>query len=222
MVALLILLLTSIPAPASPAAGAPATAEPASQAATRVRVNGQALTAEQIAALHQIYGHPPQPGDWWYDPVSGLLGPWGGPPMSQILPGHPLGVVPAEASGGLTGVSLNGRAVHPGELAWLRALLGGLEDGRYWLDAYGNLGVEGHPLALVNLLAVASARAQAAAQAQAAAAQALGRGAGGSGADARSDPDGSSFHHSDATGATVSSSGGSGYIMFDDGTGVSW
>ncbi len=177
------------PAFAEPLAGSEPTQEAVSAA---VLVNQRALSADQVAQIEQAYGVKIPPGGYWYDPVSGLWGNWGAPPSGQILPGFDLGPLPSGASGGASAVLINGRALHPLEVEWLVALFGAAQPGRYWLDAFGNLGIEGQPLPLVNLLAASSAA----------------RGGG--------------FHHSSATGTTISSSGGSGYIMFDDGSGVSW
>ncbi len=48
-------------------------------------VNGQEPDARQGQALMQLYGPIPA-GSYWYDPVSGLWGPAGGPSTGQILP----------------------------------------------------------------------------------------------------------------------------------------
>lgn len=193
---LLLLLLGASPALSGPRADLHTTATPTKD---QVLVNGKALTAAQRQTFLQLYGRPAQPGNWWYDPVSGLMGPWGGPPVGQLLPGGTdWGTAPADASGGATLVFLNGRRIHPAELAWLTRRVGPVTPGRYWMDAFGNMGIVGSPVALVNLVALART------------------------APPSGDEGGNTFHHSDSTGGTISTSGNSGYIMFDDGSGVSW
>jgi hypothetical protein len=60
------------------------------------------------------------------------------------------------ASGGNTGVFINGREIHPTELAYLQRVFGYVIPGRYWLDAQGIGGFEGGPAAF-NLFAAAAA-----------------------------------------------------------------
>ena len=160
--------------------------------ARQVQINGRVAAAEALTYLESSYRVQIPTGSYWYDPASGLWGNWGAPPSGQIVPGLELGKLPAHASGGATGVVINGRVLHQREVDWLVSVFGQANPGRYWLDAYGNIGLEGQPLPLANLLAASRAR------------------------------QGGGFYHSDSTGATVSSSGGSGYIMFEDGSGVSW
>ncbi len=75
-------------------------------------VNGQELGAADGYALMQHYGTIPS-GRYWYDPVSGLWGNDGGPSSGQIMAGLPLGgSLRADASGGGTGVFINGREIH--------------------------------------------------------------------------------------------------------------
>jgi hypothetical protein len=102
-----------------------------------VRINGTPLDA----ATAQQLGVPPW--DYWYDPVSGLWGLQGQPYAGQIAAGLQLGgPLRADASGGQTQVYVNGRALHPNEIA----ALGNPYPGRYWLDASGRYGNEGGPM----------------------------------------------------------------------------
>jgi hypothetical protein len=67
------------------------------------------------------------------------------------------GSVPANASGGGTGVFTNGRELHPFDVLYLQHLLGPIQPGRYVVDAFGNAGLEGGPI-LVNLIMAAQQR----------------------------------------------------------------
>jgi hypothetical protein len=108
-------------------------------------VNGEELSPEQGYGLMQIYG-PIAAGDYWYDPVSGLWGVTGGPSSGQIQPGLGIGgPLQAGASGGGTGVFINGREIHLSELAYLRQLYGSVQPGRYWMNAALIGGFEGSP-----------------------------------------------------------------------------
>ncbi len=126
-------------------------------------VNGKPLTEVQLARLRQSVGVPadsPIPaGRYWYDRISGLWGKKGGPTQGQILPGLDLGgPLRADASGGGTGVLINGREIHKDEVTYLRNLYGTVNPGRYWLNAQGIGGYEGGP-PLFDLSAAAAASA---------------------------------------------------------------
>jgi hypothetical protein len=107
-----------------------------------ILINGQALTLEEIAS----YGVDLPPGRYWYDQVSGLWGPEGGPSVDQAAAGMPLGgpLQPA-ASLGDTGVFFNGREIHADELAVLLQMFDEVPPGRYWLGANLVGGIEGQP-----------------------------------------------------------------------------
>ncbi len=112
-------------------------------------VNGVAIDARTRGALVSAYGQVPD-GAYWYDPVSGLWGQWGGPSVGRIAPGLPLGgPLRADASGGgsgyMTGVFVNGREIHPSELQVLTRFFGSVNRGRYWLGPNMIGGYEGGP-----------------------------------------------------------------------------
>ena len=110
-----------------------------------ILVNGQELTSEQGQGLMQLYGPIPA-GHYWYDRFSGLWGPAGGPSSGQILPDLDLGgPLQANASGGGTGVFINGRELHPLEVQRLLQLYGSVTPGRYWMNAQLIGGFEGEP-----------------------------------------------------------------------------
>ncbi len=141
-----------------------AASPPAAVAARSLQFNGRDLRADELAVLEQLealYGTRLPDGAWWYDPLCGAIGQWGGPALGIIPAGLSLGgPVPAEASGGTTGVFFNGRQLHAADLAGLTALIGPVQPGRYFLDAQGNAGPEGGPI-LVNLYLLMQAAASA-------------------------------------------------------------
>jgi hypothetical protein len=151
------------PGPTAPMS-AGLTASPAAPATARhVRFNGLDLDQrgwQVIAQLEASYQTRLPDGEYWYDARTGAAGPWGGP-MAVALPADlPLGgAMPASASGGgngqLTGVFVNGRELHPNDVAALMSFTQ-VQPGRYWVDAQGNGGYEGGP-ALFNLYALAKA-----------------------------------------------------------------
>jgi len=140
---------------ASPAGAA---AEPAVRA---VKFNGRPLDADGLATLAKLetaYRTRLPDGAYWYDPVCGAFGAWGGPVLVILPAGLPLnGPVPANASGSSSGVFANGRELHAFDVLYLQHLLGPIKPGRYFTDAYGNAGLEGGPI-LVNLLQAAQQR----------------------------------------------------------------
>jgi hypothetical protein len=105
-----------------------------------ILINGQMLSLEEIAS----YGVDLPPGRYWYDKVSGLWGPEGGPSVDQAAAGMPLGgPLQPDASLGDTGVFFNGREIHADELAELLQVFDEVPPGRYWLGADLVGGVEG-------------------------------------------------------------------------------
>lgn len=110
-------------------------------------VNGVELTPDEQASLAYKLGQPVLAGRYWYDPMSGLWGVEGGPAMGQMWPDLPefRGALRADASGGQTEVFVNGRAIHPTELMQLQQMMGPIPAGRYALNAYGQVAIEGQP-----------------------------------------------------------------------------
>lgn len=126
-----------------------------------VKFNGRALETDGLSTLAQLeaaYRTRLPDGAYWYDPVCGAFGAWGGPVLMVLPAGLALGgPVPADASGGGTGIFVNGREIHAFDALYLQHLLGPIQPGRYFTDAYGNAGLEGGPV-LVNLLQAAQQR----------------------------------------------------------------
>jgi hypothetical protein len=112
-----------------------------------VIVNGQRVSAEQVenAARHRVRIAD---GDFWYDRTSGAWGFRGDRTIGLIQAGLDLGGPLAEnASNGNTGYFINGRQLPMPELLLLFSAVGMFMPGRYWLDAAGNYGFEGGPIA---------------------------------------------------------------------------
>jgi hypothetical protein len=128
--------------------------------ARNITFNGRSLTPDQTKKLQLVeayFGQRLPDGKYWYDNRSGAMGMWGGPAAALLPAGLGFGgPMPADASGGGTRMFVNGRELHPIDVA----MLGGrVVPGRYWLDAYGNYGIEGGPI-LGNLLAQAQGPSQ--------------------------------------------------------------
>ena len=137
----------------------PANVTPASR---QIYINGAPLSAHAANVLTRIENARNQTlpnGSYWYDKVSGAAGSWGGPTENFLPAGLELGPpLPKHASAGNTGVIINNREIHRDDYNWLANLLGQRPmRGRYWLDANGNVGIEGGP-ALGNLVALANQR----------------------------------------------------------------
>jgi hypothetical protein len=124
-----------------------------------VRINGSVLTPELIGEFTAFYGVAPVPGDYWYDAASGLYGVMGQQAAGMMMAGHPLGEMPPNASGGNSGVFINGRELTSTEVTYITRLLDTPAiPGRYWLDAFGNCGLEGFMIPLVNFYEVSRIR----------------------------------------------------------------
>jgi hypothetical protein len=144
-----------------------------------INVNGQPLSTQGLAQLEKVeqanHFHVTD-GDYWYDRQIGVAGRWGGPALAMLPPGLDLGgPMPANCSGGGTGVFVNGRELHMLDALAVQKFFGQVIPGRYWMDAHGNVGFEGQR-ALFNLYVLAYA-----VQAQAQASGQSGGGGGGGG-----------------------------------------
>ncbi len=124
----------------------------------RLTINGAPPRLAGLEQLESMLGGAIPDGDYWYDRACGAWGPWGGQTQGFLPPGLDLGApLPIDASGGATPVIVNGRALHPLDVAALNQILSRVGaqclPGRWTLDANGNLGVENGPV-LVNLYAL--------------------------------------------------------------------
>lgn len=159
------------------------------QSSRNVVINRVRLTEETIQALELYYQVRAQEGSYWYDPACGAWGFEGGPTVGFIMPGLNLGgPLRPDASRGNTHVYVNGRELHVQDVFALRQIVGTVLPGRYWLDAYGNVGYEGGP-AILNLAVLA---------------QRSGAGSG------------NTFYRSGNTDIGAGSSGGTSYVMGKD------
>lgn len=145
------------------AAAASARSSPGTAVEAAVVINGQALALERRQAIERSTGVPLRPGRWWYDARSGLWGAEGQGAAGFAPAGLDVGApLRADASGGRTGVFFNGRNLTAAEVTWL-ATLGPVWPGRYWLDAWSSVGLEGQALPFTNLYMLAAQRRGAAA-----------------------------------------------------------
>jgi len=128
-------------------------------AARNIKINGHALTANQLAQLEAVerrYGVRIRDASYWYDQRSGATGMWNGPALAAMPPGLDFGPMPPDCSGRGTGVFVNGRELHPVDVQTLSSL-GPVYPGRYWVDANGFFGLQlpsGDSPALGNLIAL--------------------------------------------------------------------
>ena len=65
--------------------------------------------------------------------------------------------MPADISGGGTGIFINGREIHPLDQLALMQLFGVTYQGNFWMDAQGNLGYVGGP-PIANIFQAAQAK----------------------------------------------------------------
>jgi len=138
-------------------ADANASPAPRSAPARSVVVNGTALTEAQVARLEQVVHVRVLSGAYWYDRTSGAWGLQGGPTLGFLPAGLAIGgPLRADASGGGTSVFVNGRELHPFDVAALQRITIVLP-GRYWVDAMGHCGYEGNPAPFMNLAQLAAA-----------------------------------------------------------------
>jgi hypothetical protein len=132
------------------------TSDEGTQNKSDVIINNTILSKTQIQEIKNRYGIEPKPGNYWYDPLSGLYGVVGFPSYGFMYPGHNFGALSRNASAGNTGVIVNKRELPQLEWAIWSYILGYyIPAGSYWLDAQGNVGNEGSGIPVVNLFAAA-------------------------------------------------------------------
>ncbi|SRR5258706_12151272 len=120
-----------------------------------VYVNNVLLNEFETACLDRAMRSATPDGSYWYDRLCGAWGRVGGPCLGIIGAGLELGgPLRADASNDRTLVFVNGRELHFYDVMALHQIMV-VMPGRYWLDAYGNIGPEGR-VAIRNLWAAAS------------------------------------------------------------------
>jgi hypothetical protein len=126
-----------------------------------VVINGVELDGVTIDALEGELGWAVADGAYWYDTALGAVGLEGGPTAGFLPAGLTIGgPLLEDASGGTTGVVVNGRELPEDDLVALEQLFGApIPPGRYFLDADGYYGYEG-AIALGNVFDVVAASEQ--------------------------------------------------------------
>lgn len=123
-----------------------------------VIINGRRLSDQDVETLTRTFRVQVRDGHYWYDRMTGAWGLQGGPTAGFIMAGLSLGgPLREDASHGDTGVFINGRQLHRVDVARLMQI-GPVYRGRYWMDAQGNIGLEGQPAILNLWVAAAQAR----------------------------------------------------------------
>jgi hypothetical protein len=113
------------------------------------------LSEDELAQIEQDFRVRIVDADYWYDNISGAWGTRGGPTRGFSYSGLNLGgTLKANASGGGTGVFINGRELHPRDVSGLQKCTK-VNPGRYWVAANGIGGCENGP-PFFNLIALCS------------------------------------------------------------------
>lgn len=126
----------------------PASAQYARRSSTSaVRINGKTYSHQYLRKLG-VRGKI-RPGNYWYDRRSGMWGYMGTGARGIVRPRLPFGKMRLPRTG--TKVWINGREITLAEAIYLSRLFGAYRPGRYFINANGDAGVEGGPVA-VNLI----------------------------------------------------------------------
>ena len=114
--------------------------------------NGQVLGRRELDEFYKKYKRYPRPGNYRYDPMSGLYGAVGYDAFGYMHPGHKFGSLQASVSRGTSDYFINGRCLSRKELLIWNKLLGQkIRPGRYRFDSDGNFGVVGRRDHMFNL-----------------------------------------------------------------------
>jgi hypothetical protein len=114
-------------------------------------INDEVVDTAVIHQLERAYRVQFVPGNYWYDNLTGAFGVKGGPCTGIGIAGLVIGgPLKANASGGGTAFFINGRALHPLDVAGLQTFMQPVP-GRYWMDAHGNFGYENYPAVMGNI-----------------------------------------------------------------------
>ncbi|MCZ6674976.1 MAG: hypothetical protein O7C75_18755 [Verrucomicrobia bacterium] len=114
--------------------------------------NGQVLSRKQLEDFNRRYNRYPRPGNYWYDPRSGLYGAVGFDAYGYMHPGHDYGPLQSNVSRGSSRYFINNRRLSKKEALIWRQLMGReLAPGNYWFDSTGNFGKDGKSDHMFNL-----------------------------------------------------------------------
>lgn len=130
----------------------------ADEGVRNIYVNGIKVDDDVLQAIESGSHVPIAEGRYWYDNQCGAWGIEGGLAAGFIYSGLPFpGPMPADISGGGTGIFINGREIHPLDQQALMQLFGVTYQGNFWMDAQGNLGYVGGP-PIANIFQAAQAK----------------------------------------------------------------
>ena len=120
-----------------------------------VFINDQRIPEATLNQYQRTYGSAIPDGQYWYDATSGLWGQAGGPALGIVQAKVAIGgQLRRDASNGRSGSFINGRELQASEAQLMQAIFGAHYRNRYWMDAQGNMGLEGGP-ALINVYQLA-------------------------------------------------------------------
>ena len=124
----------------------------------QVVMNGSVVSQQVLDLIAQQYNTRLPAGRYWYDKYCGAWGYEGSGTQGFVAAGFSLyAPMPAQVSGGNTGVYINGRHLPASDVMALKRITGEVRQGNFWLDAQGNAGYMGGP-AILNLRQMASQR----------------------------------------------------------------
>ena len=120
-----------------------------------VVINDHPISKNELQQHASQWNQDIPEGRYWYDAMTGAWGYQNHGTAGFIAPGLTLGgPLPADASRGHSGVFINGRQLPDSDVVALMQMGIPVQQGRWWVDAFGNAGAEGGP-ALFNLRAIA-------------------------------------------------------------------
>lgn len=123
----------------------------AQNAMSKFIVNDQIVPGATIQQLENKYRVECIPGNYGYSTMTGAFGIQSGRCTGIGVAGLNIGVLlKATASAGNTNVFISGRELHWLGVQGLQAIVP-VFPGCYWMNAYGNFGYEGFPIAVGNI-----------------------------------------------------------------------
>jgi hypothetical protein len=117
-----------------------------STVSAEVVINDQPISHRELQELSMQWNQSIPDGRYWYDATTGAWGYQGQGTAGFVAPGLTLGgPLSADASNGHTGVFINGRQLPDSDVIALMQMGIPVQQGRWWVDAFGNAGAEGGP-----------------------------------------------------------------------------